>query len=46
VLDGELRADFTHTHQEHKIYFATPEDAKASIKAHEKEWKTYLGVEE
>lgn len=26
-------------------YFATREDAKASIKAHEKEWKIYLGVE-
>lgn len=26
------------------IYFATEEDVKASIKAHEKEWKIYLGV--
>lgn len=28
------------------IYFATQEDAKASIKAHPKEWKAYLRVEE
>lgn len=28
------------------LWFATKEDAKASIKAHEKEWKIYLGVEE
>lgn len=27
-------------------YFATAEDARASIKAHEREWKIYLGVEE
>lgn len=27
-------------------YFATGEDARASIKVHEKEWKTWLGVEE
>lgn len=27
-------------------YFATKEDAEASIKAHKKEWKVYLGVEE
>lgn len=27
-------------------HFATAEDARASIKAHEKEWKIYLGVEE
>lgn len=28
------------------IRFKTDEDAQASIKAHEKEWKIYLGVEE
>lgn len=28
------------------IYFASEEDAEASIKAHEKEWKIYLGVED
>lgn len=28
------------------IYFESHEDAKASIKAHPDEWKTYLGVEE
>lgn len=27
------------------IWFTTEEDAEASIKAHEKEWKIYLGVE-
>lgn len=29
-----------------KLYFATKEDAEASIKAHEKEWKAWLGVED
>ena len=29
-----------------KIYFATKEDAENSLKAHEKEWKIYLGIEE
>lgn len=29
-----------------KLYFATREDSDASIKAHEKEWKVWLGVEE
>ena len=28
------------------LWFATKEDAEASIKTHEKEWKIYLGVEE
>ena len=28
-----------------KIYFATRKEAENSIKTHEKEWKTYLGVE-
>lgn len=28
------------------IYFGSLEDAEASIEAHEKEWKTYLGLEE
>lgn len=28
------------------MYFATEGDAEASIKAHEKEWKIYLGVED
>ena len=27
-----------------KLYFATQEDAEASVKAHEKDWKTWLGV--
>lgn len=29
-----------------EFYFATKEDARASIKAHPDEWKMYLGVEE
>lgn len=28
------------------IYFASREDARTSIKIHEKEWKVYLGVED
>lgn len=32
--------------QTDQIAFASREDAEASIKAHEKEWKIYLGVEE
>lgn len=28
------------------LWFATEEDAEESIRHHEKEWKTYLGVEE
>lgn len=32
---------FTH----HDLWFASKEDAMASIKEHEKEWKIYLGVE-
>lgn len=35
----------SYKHNDGTIRFATEEDAKASIKAHEKEWKTYLGVE-
>lgn len=30
----------------HEILFATEEDAQTSIKAHEKEWKIYLGAED
>lgn len=29
----------------HEFYFETKEDAKFSIKLHEKEWRIYLGVE-
>lgn len=29
-----------------ELVFATEEDAQASIKAHKKEWKTWLGVED
>lgn len=43
---GRLEVECENNAIEDRIYFATEEDAKASIKAHEKEWKTYLGVEE
>lgn len=36
--------EYCCAHQD--LWFATAEDAEASIKAHEKEWKIYLGVEE
>lgn len=36
--------DYNHLN-DGTLRFATQEDAEASIKAHEKEWKTYLGVE-
>lgn len=43
----QLSVDYWNTyHYQPSLYFATEEDAIASIKAHEKEWKTYLGVEE
>lgn len=35
-----------HEEEGPHIYFATEDDARASIEAHEKEWKIYLGVEE
>lgn len=40
-----LCTDFWSTYNAGDMYFATREDAEASIKAHEKEWKIYLGVE-
>ncbi len=43
---GHLCTDYWVTYISSSIHFATEEDAEASIKAHEKEWKTYLGVEE
>ena len=33
-------------HQSKPIYFKSRKDAEASIKAHEKEWLTYFGVED
>lgn len=36
--------EYCCAHQD--LWFATAEDAEASIKAHPNEWKTYLGVEE
>lgn len=50
VLYNYMAQDFSiYTHREESgshIYFATQEDASASIKVHEKEWKIWLGVEE
>lgn len=50
VLYNYLSDDFSiYAHHEERggqIYFATQEDAEASIKAHAKEWKIYLGVED
>lgn len=43
---GYLCTDFWCTYLSSSIYFATEEGTEASIKAHEKEWKIYLGVEE
>lgn len=44
---NEIIADYCwKTQRAGGLYFATKEDAKASIKAHEKEWKMWLGVEE
>lgn len=38
--------DSSFCYQSGLIYFATRADAEASIKAHEKEWRAWLGVEE
>lgn len=46
IMAHELITCLELNHLSHEIYFATEEDAVASIKAHEKEWKIYLGVEE
>lgn len=45
--NGQLDIDrYTEVIRSPGPYFATEEDANASIRAHEKEWKIYLGVEE
>lgn len=44
--DNSLRTDHWASYHSSSMHFATEEDAIASIKAHEKEWKTYLGAEE
>lgn len=51
VHEEELRLDYWDSgygwaRQHSDLNFATEADAEASIKAHPKEWKTYLGVEE
>lgn len=43
---GYLDTHYSHYSITSEIYFATQADAKDSIKAHAKEWKIYLGVEE
>lgn len=44
---GDFILDWCVAHNDgEKLYFATKEDAEASIKAHEKEWLDYLGIEE
>ena len=42
----ELTTSLIWTQQGEALYFATQEDADASIKNHEHEWLTYFGVEE
>lgn len=44
-VDEIFRTDFTEYRVESMIYFAALADAKNSIKIHEKEWKTYLGID-
>lgn len=46
IDEQDIIADYTNTYRHNRIYFATQEDAEASIKAHPNEWKTHLGVEE
>lgn len=41
-----LFVDWDYSLSYGRICFATEEDVRASVRAHEKEWKTYLGVEE
>lgn len=43
---GHLQVENAKWSITREIYFASQADAEASIKAHEKEWKIYLGVEE
>lgn len=45
VCADRLEACITNCYRNSYLYFATREDAEASIKAHPEEWKTYLGVE-
>lgn len=42
----ELRIHVSRLSQEATIYFATEEDAKASIEKHKKEWLIFFGVED
>lgn len=45
-VDEQELTCLPYRHEDGKIRFATEEEADSSIKAHEKEWKIYLGVEE
>lgn len=40
----KLFSDYDWDHQYNTIYFATEKDALESIKNHDREWKTYLGI--
>lgn len=44
--EEEFWIGFVSWQQGRPIYFKSKEDAKASIKAHEKEWLTYFSVED
>ena len=37
---------YNNYHNQHMLYFATEEDAKASVKNHRKEWLEYFGIKE
>lgn len=45
-FNGQLVAERTQGYNYGPLAFGSWEDAQASIKTHEKEWKIYLGVEE
>lgn len=44
--DGTVSPNYCYNTQESVLYFATRADAEESIKAHEREWRTYYGAEE
>lgn len=46
IDEQRLEVDVEPNAIEDRIYFATVEDAEASIKSHEKEWLCYLNIEE
>lgn len=44
-INGRLYVDWSAEIQHGTIYFASREDAEASIRKHEREWLTYFGME-